>query len=293
MNYYSAYGLCIGSEIALPELACSKKNTPDIIVRVGTLDIDSNQNLTKENEKNHISGFLNGLARVTIKNGNTIILNPLPGIDNSQLSASVINGCMAVALRQRGYLVLHASSVVVNHKAIAFMGFSGAGKSTLAAFFAEKGYKVLTDDVMAIDLRNNWCHVIPSYPLIKLRQNSVVALNCGDGNNFDEYDNKYFYSTKPAEIDMVFPLNKIYVLAIDNYHHIYSLKPQQAFSELVRHTRAINLLKSESFMLAHLEQCSHLIDRVSINKFYRKPGFTEFPLLLKLIEQDISLQPTS
>lgn len=293
MNYYGAYGLCIGSEIALPELICSKKNIPDVVVKIDTFDRENNQNFTKKKETNSISGLLNGLARVTIQNGNTIILNPLPGINNSQLSASVINGCMAVVLRQRGYLVLHASSVVVNHKAIAFIGFSGAGKSTLAAFFAEEGYKVLTDDVMAIDIRNNRCHVIPSYPIVKLRRNTVVALNRENSNNFDRDDNKYFYTTKPTKIDMVFPLDKIYVLAIDNYNYIDFLKPQQAFTELVRHTRAINLLNDESFVLSHMKQCSYLIDRVSINKFYRKPGFSEFPSLLKLIEQDIGSQQMS
>ena len=53
-------------------------------------------------------------------------------------------------LRLRGVTCLHASAVVIDEQAVVFLGQSGAGKSTTAAAFAQLGYPVLSDDVVAL-----------------------------------------------------------------------------------------------------------------------------------------------
>lgn len=64
---------------------------------------------------------------------------------------SYLYGVLAgFAVRLRGLLALHASAVVVENSAFAFVGQSGAGKSTVAAAFVQKGYAVLTEDVVAL-----------------------------------------------------------------------------------------------------------------------------------------------
>jgi len=57
-----------------------------------------------------------------------------------------------ILLHQREEIVLHASAVRVNGRAILFCGASGAGKSTLAAVLAQRGLPLITDDVCAITL---------------------------------------------------------------------------------------------------------------------------------------------
>ena len=54
-------------------------------------------------------------------------------------------------LRLRGVLALHASVVEIDNRAVAFMGAGGAGKSTIAASLSGKGFKVISDDVAALD----------------------------------------------------------------------------------------------------------------------------------------------
>ena len=64
----------------------------------------------------------------------------------------LIGTVFGILLHQRGEIVLHASAVRVNDKAVLFCGPSGAGKSTLAAALAQRGFPLVTDDLCAITL---------------------------------------------------------------------------------------------------------------------------------------------
>jgi len=57
---------------------------------------------------------------------------------------------LAAALREMA--VLHASAVEIAGRAVAFLGTSGVGKTTLAARIAAHGARLVTDDVLALDV---------------------------------------------------------------------------------------------------------------------------------------------
>jgi hypothetical protein len=57
---------------------------------------------------------------------------------------------LSFALVNCGLEPLHATTVVVNGEAVAFLGESGFGKSTLAACFLQAGYHMLTDDLLIL-----------------------------------------------------------------------------------------------------------------------------------------------
>lgn len=59
---------------------------------------------------------------------------------------------MAWQLYMRGFLVLHASAVQVGGAAVAFVGGSGRGKSTMATLMCSAGARILTDDLLRVDL---------------------------------------------------------------------------------------------------------------------------------------------
>jgi hypothetical protein len=79
-------------------------------------------------------------------------------------------------LRLRGVTCLHASAVVFDGRAVAFVGDAGAGKSTTAAAFARRGHPVISDDVVAIVERGDAFHVLPAYPYLSLWPDSVAML---------------------------------------------------------------------------------------------------------------------
>lgn len=79
-------------------------------------------------------------------------------------------------LRRRGVTCLHASAVAFGEHAIALAGFPGSGKSTTAAAFAQRGYSVIADDVVALVEDGENFLVTPGYPRVNLWPDSVRAL---------------------------------------------------------------------------------------------------------------------
>lgn len=84
---------------------------------------------------------------------------------------------LGLALRLRGIVCLHASAVLIAPGcAVAFVGPAGAGKSTIAASFAQLGYPILSDDIVALDADQSGFCALPAHPTIRLWDKSVKAL---------------------------------------------------------------------------------------------------------------------
>jgi hypothetical protein len=83
---------------------------------------------------------------------------------------------MGFVLALRGLVCLHASAIVVEGTAVAFVGPAGAGKSTTAAAFAARGLSVLAEDVVTLDDCGNGFFVRPAYPCIRLWPASAATL---------------------------------------------------------------------------------------------------------------------
>jgi hypothetical protein len=79
-------------------------------------------------------------------------------------------------LRLRGVTCLHASAIAIDGQAIALVGSPGAGKSTTAAAFAQGGFSVIADDVVALAEDGENFLVQPGYPRVNLWPDSVRVL---------------------------------------------------------------------------------------------------------------------
>ncbi|HSZ14207.1 MAG TPA: hypothetical protein VK790_09245 [Solirubrobacteraceae bacterium] len=91
-------------------------------------------------------------ARVLISpDGMELLCDPDPANDDwaSILSAQAL----PLAATIRGLEVMHASGVVLGGRALLFTGPPGAGKSSLAAAFVRAGAQLLSDDAVALQLR--------------------------------------------------------------------------------------------------------------------------------------------
>jgi hypothetical protein len=138
-------------------------------------------------------------------------------ISNEEIVKSFLFTPMALILYQRKNLVLHASASVIGSKAFLFSGISGIGKSTILLELMKRGYKMLSEDVTAINFSKKPV-ILPSFPLIKIEtKNSNAKEISGIIKNIEEdhrsrklYSVKEdLYENKPKNIKSCFFLNKV------------------------------------------------------------------------------------
>jgi energy-coupling factor transporter ATP-binding protein EcfA2 len=286
MHTYRAYQLNIHSEIPLRALTFAE-GEPDVLVLLAT---PKGLDALKSDEGHRFVGEVEGVGTFAVFEGRKIIVDPLPGVDDGLLNTFIIGPIFAVLLRQRGLLVLHASSVVLKEGAIAFLGNSGAGKSTLAQTFHGHGYPVLTDDVMVVQLGGEVPLAIPGYPLIKLWPESASATGFAP----DSLPLIHGLSTKRSHQltegfgQTAFPLRRIYVLDQGDEHRIINLSASDACLALLCHSRATMLLTHPEFRAKNFRQCSWVAQQVPMARFERKPALNELSELVKLVEADLS-----
>ena len=75
---------------------------------------------------------------------------PVPDLSRQTLATLFGNSILPAIRNRLGQLHLHGSAVVVDGRAIGFVGLSRSGKSTLAAAFARAGHPFLTEDVLSL-----------------------------------------------------------------------------------------------------------------------------------------------
>jgi HprK-related kinase A len=81
---------------------------------------------------------------------------------------------LQMALAQRRYLLLHASCVERDGRAVLMTGISGAGKSTLAALMMARGWRLMSDEFALVDPETGLVHGFPR--LVSLKNDSVAVV---------------------------------------------------------------------------------------------------------------------
>ncbi len=185
MFYYHAFGLNISSGIELPGISKgSKLDKPDVEIVINEIHLPSHEedfNYLFYRDDFYI--WWDDIGKVKVSKGSKIIVDP---IDENRIIAYILGPVMAILLHQRGLLVLHGSAVSIKNAAIAFLGYGGVGKSTMAINLYEKGYPLVTDDLLAITFDGEDKPLIyPGYSHLRLSKDSYknikdksYILNC-------------------------------------------------------------------------------------------------------------------
>ena len=96
---------------------------------------------------------------------------PLPRAQ--ALLAAEMGMNLQLALGARRHLLLHASVVERDGRAIVMTGQSGAGKSTLATMLAARGWRFMGDEFALLDPATGLLHALPR--LVSLKNESIAA----------------------------------------------------------------------------------------------------------------------
>ena len=127
-------------------------------------------------------------------------------------AASLLLGGTVLAfwLDLQGFLVLHASAVSWQGRAVAFAGLAGMGKSTCAALACVAGAVLVADDVLAVDL-GEAVQVFPGSSRVRLRSSAseIVALADPPVSTWTTFDDRVAF--RPACVDGPEPLAAVVI----------------------------------------------------------------------------------
>ena len=287
MFSYAAYGLVIHSEIELPGLP-DAVGEPDVRIVRETLAVDDLA--ARSNGGSAILGKVHDLLHFFAEDGRIVRVDAAESLEEGVIRTILLGTILATVLRQRGFLVLHAACVAKGDQAVAFVGYTGWGKSTTAEYFYQNGYRLLTDDVLALRV-DETVEVVPGYPLIKLRTDAGEALRA----DFDALPMVHFDSSKRMHRTSTFdpspvPLARIYLMRGQEAkaNGIQPVTLQQAMIEIIGHTRLVTFLRNPEYMQRHLQQCSRLVSRVPVRALERVLSLDSLPEIKRLVEADLA-----
>jgi HprK-related kinase A len=106
--------------------------------------------------------------------GDYILPDAAPMALGHGLLAAEMGMNLQMALGQKRYLLLHASSVEKNGRALVMTGESGAGKSTLAALLGERGWRLMGDEFALLDLADGSLWPFPR--AISLKNGAIAVM---------------------------------------------------------------------------------------------------------------------
>lgn len=179
---YALSGWRVSSAIDLPELPYwpDVPGEPDIAIVLGEVpaEIPGATIVTpfvQADGAGLARNTIPGVADYLIEHGKRITVDTAMDPDAPAIRLFLLGTVFGILCNQRGVLPLHACSVEVDGKAIAFAGASGAGKSTLAAAFHRRGFRLLSDDVTPIDISGDTVRFLPGLRRIRLWADSMQA----------------------------------------------------------------------------------------------------------------------
>lgn len=151
---YSACGLVIDSELALPALALSD-GSPHFTVRFGTIDDALSLPQVPAPPAGRLfngewSLRVEGVARYTLGGRDRVVVDRCSLATDDDVRTFLLSSILTAVLHLHGRLPLHAAGVDTEGGAVLFAGASAAGKSALVAGLIRSGFKMICDDIASV-----------------------------------------------------------------------------------------------------------------------------------------------
>jgi hypothetical protein len=287
---YFAYGLGIQSDLEIPEFIPAQRDC-DLSLTVDTQQhphhhlppevVDQPWMISLSRARSVL--YIKTVGVFLIERGETVTVIPTPNVSEPEIRFYLVGTVMAIALFQRGLLVLHASAVSIDGGVIAFLGVSGQGKSSTAAAFHAQGYRILTDDVAPVTLEPEPATITQGFPQPKLGPETAGAL----GYDFDTLltihasEEKRGYRFSQDFPVSPLPIHALYVLEDGETFKIDRINPREAMIELTRHSRPTTLFHAPDAI--HFQQCALLANRSGIYRLQRPRNLALLPELVSLV----------
>jgi hypothetical protein len=309
---YRLYGLVVESPIALPCPTAERTAKPDVRFRSGRA---AQFAAARQHESATRSGgawfryfrtpdgsaYLRwqGLFEFLVTpDAREVVYRRLPGATRESFTVYLLGQVLSFALVARGIEALHATVVLIDGEAVAFLGECGYGKSTLGAAFLARGYPLLTDDLAALERRGGRWFVHPGVPRVKLFPSMAARVlgARGRGVAMNRGTTKLVLPVDPARAGWTpAPLRAVFVLADPARQRRTSrvrttpLTGRAAFLEVIR--AAFNLMVVDR---ARLENqflvATSLVADTPIRRLAYPRAVNQLPEVCRAILEDLGRQ---
>ena len=290
---YRVFGLTVSSDSAIEGVVpITQATIADVRIRTGSGPVTG----LRETSPDHISSYVDEAGRplatvyaddtwlqFVLSTGASYVLNrqgseiwvDAGATSNADVSEVLLSPMLAMTLRHRGVVCLHASAVTFGQDAVLFIGTERAGKSSLAAACVLQGARLITDDVAALA----WSpatgqlgvHVGPPY--IRARPGAVDRVasqwagnvgpaSTGDWIDLDARDHASSIEEGPL------PISTIFVLEPSPSQEL-SLHGAEAVVRLLAHTWPTRWL-TRALRVRELATLEHLVEQASIQYLPRR-----------------------
>jgi hypothetical protein len=241
----------------------------------------------------HIQLAWSDFGSMTVRSGSEIVVETRDDGEMNMIR-HLVNGLgLGIALHQRRFLTIHASAVEIGHSAVAIAGPKGTGKSTLAAALQQRGHRLLTDDVVAIDSPLDGLPLVyPGAANLNLWPDSAAA------TGHDPADLPRIWSDapkvvgrpnatsdlRPARLGAVVILSRDGRIAL----HPRRLQGVEAFTQLISQSHALRWVTDLQCLPWHMEQCRRVLANVPIFEMGRGMSLDSLSDLVRRVEEVVA-----
>lgn len=209
--------------------------------------------------------------------GDRIFYRFLADVPLESFQTYALGRVFSFALVKMGYEPLHAATVVIDGRAVAFLGASTFGKSSLATCFVASGYPLLTDDTLRLEQQDGQYMGFPGPPRLRLMP-KIAHLYLGDVSagvvmnprEKNEKAQKLVFRLLPSQsFPTVAPLAAIYVVTSPRKVYrrqqikIGALTPLESLMKVISFTHNSELSNSNR-LSRQLDAAQRLIEAVPL-----------------------------
>jgi hypothetical protein len=202
---------------------------------------------------------------------------------------------LSFALLKLGLEPFHATALVAEGEAVAFLGNSGYGKSSLAAAFLQASYKLLTDDLLILKDQAGLFLGQPGPPRIKLFAHVAQRfLGRSDGVRMNPESEKLVFALDAEQAALApSPLRAIYVLRSPAGQSsarkitIRTLRARQAVMALIRNTFNA-VVRDPDRLKRQFRAAAQIAERVPVRALSYPRDLSLLPSVVQAVRLDLA-----
>lgn len=235
-----------------------------------------------------------GVADFLVEDGRRAVIAPAPGHAMADIDAFIGGSVFGALCHQRGLLPMHAASVEVGGGAVMMMGPSRAGKSTLSAALANRGHRLVADDVtVAMPGPDGRLMAIPAIRRQKLWQDSIDALGLRPGRRLRESRAMTKYENGDAVTYASAPVTLRAVVLLSRFGpapeaRLERLSPALAFRAIFDNVYRDNVVHVLGLRPRVFQDCGRIATTVPAFTLRRHDRFDDLDGLIEAVEHGLT-----